>query len=86
MTAIVGWIENRYLGEIQTASTTALAFEVRNSLLILKKRKICLAWHQVTTQEASSVNNLIQALNNTSDITIVGPTWFCFDGTSTAYQ
>lgn len=77
----VGWIENRYLGEIQTASTTAPAFEEEQFTYLKEEGKICLAWHQVTTQEASSVNNLIQALNNTSDITIVGPTWFCFDGT-----
>lgn len=77
----VGWIENRYLGEIQTASTTAPAFEEEQFTYLKEEGKICLAWHQVTTQEASSVNNLIQALNNTSDITVVAPTWFCFDGT-----
>lgn len=77
----VGWVENRYLGEIQTASTTAPAFEEEQFTYLKEEGKICFAWHQVTTQEASSVNNLIQALNNTSDITIVGPTWFCFDGT-----
>ncbi len=68
----VGWIENRYLGEIQTASTTAPAFEEEQFTYLKEEGKICLAWHQVTTQEASSVNNLIQALNNTSDITVVG--------------
>lgn len=77
----VGWVENQYLGEVQTVSTTAPAFEEEPFTYLKEDGKICLAWHQVTSEEASSVNNLIQALNNTSDITIVSPTWFCFDGT-----
>lgn len=77
----VGWIENQYLGEIQTTATTAPAFEEEQFTYLKEEGKICLAWHQVTSQEASSVSGLIQALNNTSDITIVGPTWFCFEGT-----
>lgn len=76
----VGWIENRYLGEEQTATTTAPDFQEEEFTYLKEEGRICLAWHQVTTQEASSVSGLIQALNNTESITIVAPTWFCFDG------
>ena len=77
----VGWVENRYLGGETTVTTTAPAFEEESFTYLTEEGKICLAWHQVTNEEASSVNGLIQALNNTNGITIVAPTWFCFEGT-----
>ena len=77
----VGWIENRYLGDTQTVTTTAPAFEEEPFTYLKEEGKICLGWHQVTSAEGSTVSNLIQALNNTSGINIIGPTWFCFNGT-----
>ena len=77
----VGWIENRYLGDVQTVTTTAPAFEEEPFTYLKEDGKICLVWHQVTSAEASTVSSLIQALNNTSDINVIAPTWFCFNGT-----
>ena len=77
----VGWIENRYLGDTQTVTTQAPPFQEEEFTYIKEEGKICYAWHQMTTEELSGVNYLIQALNNTSSINIIGPTWFSFDGT-----
>ncbi|MBB5265962.1 spore germination protein YaaH [Catenibacillus scindens] len=77
----VGWIENRYLGDTQTVTTQAPPFQEEEFTYIKEEGTICYAWHQMTTEELSGVNYLIQALNNTSSINIIGPTWFSFDGT-----
>ncbi len=77
----VGWVENRYLGETQTVTTTAPDFQEEEFTYIKEEGKICYAWHQVTSESASTRYTLAQALNNTSGINIVGPTWFSFNGT-----
>ncbi len=72
----VGWMEKEYLEKAITKTAKAPAFEEEEFTYIKEDGRICLAWHQVTNYDASSVAALKQALNNTQGITIISPTWF----------
>lgn len=78
---LIGWIENRYLGEETAFTTTAPEFEEEEFTYLTEDGLICLAWHQVTNEDSTTVSNLQSVLEDTSDITVIAPTWFCFDGT-----
>ncbi len=77
----VGWMEKEHLGKQTTKTTKAPAFEEDEFTYIKEDGRICLAWHQVTNYDASSVGSLKQALNNTQGITIISPTWFYMSDT-----
>ena len=72
----VGWALKEDLTKQTTKTTKAPAFDEEEFTYIKEEGRICLAWHQVTNYDASSVAALKQALNNTQGITIISPTWF----------
>ena len=76
-----GWIEKKYLGTSQSVTTQAPAFEEEVFTYIKKDFRICMGFHQVTNTEASSVEGLKAALNNTQGINVIAPTWLSFADT-----
>lgn len=69
----IGYIPNKRIKERWTEKETNLFVEPLYSSISLDK-KICLAWHQVTSEEA---NRAIEGLlAGTKGINVVAPTWF----------
>lgn len=69
----VGYLENRRLGDEETITYVSTFAEpvYRN---ISMDEKVCLVWHQVTSQAA---NETIESLlENTQGVNVVSPTWF----------
>lgn len=75
----IGWIANKYILETSTANLEAPAFEAEEFTNISRDFKINLTWHQVMTSNANS--ELTAALENTSGINVISPTWFSFGDT-----
>lgn len=69
----IGYIPNKRIKERWTEKETNLFVEPLYSSISLDK-KICLVWHQVTSEEA---NGAIESLlAGTKGINVVAPTWF----------
>ena len=69
----IGYLENRRLGDTDTI-TYVSTFEEPVYRNISMDEKVCLAWHQVTSQSA---NRTIESLlENTRGINVISPTWF----------
>lgn len=75
----IGWIANKYISETSTVTVEAPAFEAEEFTNISRDFKINLTWHQVMT--ASANGELTTALENTSGINVLSPTWFSFGDT-----
>lgn len=70
---IIGYVQTKRLG---TASSKALSndFEEETFSHILKDKKICMAWHQVTNSAANQ--DIASILAVTKGINVLSPTWF----------
>lgn len=70
---MIGWIQNKRLGETAT-ETIAREFEEPKFSHLLKDGPVSLGWHQVTTQEANSrISDILPA---TKGVNVISPTWF----------
>lgn len=69
----VGYIEKRRLGQ-EEGMTYISTFQAPVYTNISMEQKICLAWHQVTSEDG---NKTIQRLlQNTRGINVIAPTWY----------
>lgn len=75
----VGWVENRYLSDVQSVTPEAPAFDAPEYTSIHKDYKINLGWHQVMSETANST--LSSVLSSTTGINTLSPTWFYFSDT-----
>ncbi len=72
-TGVEGYVKAKDLDKaFQEKNTTQ--FRQERYTHILKDKKICLVWHQVTNQTANS--GLLNLLANTKGVNVVSPTWF----------
>lgn len=69
----IGYIPNKRIKERWTEKETNLFVEPLYSSISLDK-KICLVWHQVTSEEANG--DIESLLAGTKGINVVAPTWF----------
>ena len=70
---MVGYVRNRYLGEVQT-QTVSRAFEEPRFTHLLKDGTINMAWHQVTDPNANS--KVANVLQETKGVNVISPTWY----------
>ncbi len=68
-----GYIENKYLSEVEIVSLTVTR-ELPKYTSIQKNYKINLGWHQVTSMNAN--NTLTSVLEGTQGLNTISPTWF----------
>lgn len=70
---MIGYLKNKTLGEIREE---VISHEFQEPVFphLLKDKKIQMAWHQVTSQDAN--NQLANMLQNTKGINVMSPTWF----------
>ncbi len=73
--AIIGYVENKFLEDIQTVEPVPVTTYVEPEYTSIRKEgKICLAWHQVMSRSAN--DTLTDALAGTKDVNVISPTWF----------
>lgn len=73
--AFIGYVEKKYLeNRREELPTPVTAYEEPEYTSIRKEGKVCLAWHQVTNQDANST--LESAVAETKGINVISPTWF----------
>lgn len=70
---MIGYLKNKTLGEVREEMTSH-EFQEPVYTHLLKDKKINMAWHQVTSQDAN--NQLANVLQNTKGINVISPTWF----------
>lgn len=70
---VIGYIRKKRLGkeEVKTFEHTPMTETFSH---ILKDKKINMAWHQVTTEDANST--VADVLSNTKGLNVICPTWF----------
>jgi spore germination protein YaaH len=70
---IAGYVQKKYLNE-ETTATVSHEFEEEQFSHIQKDFEICMAWHQVFSQEANS--EIASVLAATKSVNVISPTWF----------
>ena len=69
----IGYVKNRQLDKAEKKELKS-DFKEPQITHNLKKEKINMAWHQVTTKDANST--IATVLQNTKGINVIAPTWF----------
>ncbi len=70
---MIGWLQNKRLGEISVESISR-EFEEPVFTHMLKDGSVSLGWHQVTNQEANG--RVASILQDTKGVNVISPTWF----------
>lgn len=70
---MIGWLQNKRLGEISVESISR-EFEEPVFTHMLKEGSVSLGWHQVTNQEANG--RVASILQDTKGVNVISPTWF----------
>lgn len=70
---IIGYLKNNTLSSIETKERES-EYTPETFAHITKDYKICMGWHQVTSQSANS--NISSVLASTKGINVISPTWF----------
>lgn len=70
---MIGWLQNKKLGEISVESISR-EFEEPVFTHMLKDGSVSLGWHQVTNQEANG--RVASILQDTKGVNVISPTWF----------
>ena len=70
---MIGWLQNKRLGEISVESISR-EFEEPVFTHMLKDGSVRLGWHQVTNQEANG--RVASILQDTKGVNVISPTWF----------
>lgn len=73
---MIGYIQNKRLGEAETRSYEH-TFEKEEFSHILKDGKVNMAWHQVTLPEAN--DKVADVIAGTKGLNVISPTWFYLD-------
>ena len=76
---IIGYIRSVAITDIGK-ETVASTLKERVYTHLLKEGKICLGWHQVTSQKGN--DNLLEVIANISGMNVISPTWFYLDDNS----
>lgn len=76
---MIGYTQNKNLSDAQT-QTTSRPFEEPVFNHLLKDKKINMAWHQVTGQEAN--DQIANVLSQTKGVNVISPTWFYLNDNS----
>lgn len=70
---VLGCLKAKYLTD-KTEETVEARLEERNYTHILMDEKVCLGWHQVTSQAGNA--SLDEAIAATEGLNVISPTWF----------
>lgn len=73
MDGYVGYVKKKSIGNVKKESYLS-DFTASEMVHTIKDYKICMAWHQVTSQAAN--NAVEEVLRTTSGINVISPTWF----------
>ncbi len=73
--AMIGYVEKKRLGDMHTESMEAVTtYEEPVYTNISRDEKVCMAWHQVTTQAANAY--LSDVMSGVEGLNTISPTWF----------
>ena len=79
----IGYIPNKAIGDTWTEKDSSLFLEPLYSSIALDE-KICLAWHQVTSEEANKA--LEGLIAGTKGVNVIAPTWFALTDNEGSYH
>ncbi len=69
----IGYIKNKYIGNVHAEQKTSLFVEPIYDSISMEE-KVCLVWHQVTSESANDA--MEQLMANTEGVNVIAPTWF----------